>query len=286
MILGWARPIWRHKANRGRRVRALARAIAWQGYKRLGGTVDLDLGHGIRLRCHGGNRAAAQMLYYRNRSDYDEMIFMERYLRPGDGFIDVGANVGVYTLLAAGWVGAAGRVESFEPFPAPLARLHQNVARNGLRQVHVHDAAVGREAGQVRFAPGRDDTVGRLALGAAEAMMVDCVRLDDVIAMPCAMGKMDIEGAEPLAFSGAERLLAGKNPPVWQIELGGGVLEFGYTQVQFRDWLGARGYRLALYDADARRLTVTDEPWRERDNCLAIADFAFVERRLQHAVEA
>jgi FkbM family methyltransferase len=286
MISRWARPIWRHKANRGRRIRALARAVAWQGYKRLGGTVDLDIGRGIRLRCHRDSRAAGQMLYFRNRSDYDEMIFMERYLRLGDGFIDVGANVGVYTLLAAGSVGPDGRVDAFEPFPAPLARLRENVARNGLRQVHVHDAAAGREAGRVRFAPGHDDTVGRLASGAAQAITVDCVRLDDVITSPCTMGKMDIEGAEPLAFAGAERLLAQRNPPVWQIELAGAVLEFGYTQAQFRDWLGARGYRLALYDADARRLTVTDEPWRERDNCLAIADFPFVERRLQHAVEA
>ena len=96
------------------------------------------------------------------------------------------------------------------------------------------------------------------------------------------MGKMDIEGAEPLAFDGAARLLAARNPPVWLLEINGALRAFGWTEAAFRDRLEGAGYRLALYDADDFRLRPADDPWRERDNCLAIADMALVERRLGH----
>ncbi len=279
----WAAAIADHPANRGRRASALARAIAWQGWKRLGGTIDLKLGGGVSLRCHPDSRSAARMIYCRNRPDYDEMIFMQRYLRPGDSFIDVGANVGVYTLLAAAMVGSSGHIDAFEPLPGALARLRENVARNRLANVTVHAAATGAEPGRATLLPGGDDTVGRLGnAGETAVIEVECVRLDDAINRPCAMGKMDIEGAEPLAFAGAARLLADHNPPVWLIEINGALRAFGWTEAGFRDRLEGAGYRLALYDADTFRLRPAEEPWHERDNCLAIADMALVERRLGH----
>jgi FkbM family methyltransferase len=202
------------------------------------------------------------------------MGFMRRYLRQGDAFIDGGANIGVYALLAASLVTSHGRVDAFEPAPKALARLRENVAINALTQVFVHPVALGASAGLVSFL--RDcDTTNRIRTDAdVEAVVVDvpCARLDEVVGgRRYAMGKLDLEGAELLALQGAERMLASANPPVWLLELNGSLHAYGLREAQFADWLRCRGYDLALYDADHGELRFEPEPWSEMANVLAVA---------------
>jgi hypothetical protein len=86
------------------------------------------------------------------------------------------------------------------------------------------------------------------------------------------MGKMDIEGAEPLALKGAERLLSQCNPPVWQLELAGYSKRYGMRTDEVIQWLSERGFEIALYDSTSRKLTFTREPWKQgARNVLAIA---------------
>ena len=85
------------------------------------------------------------------------------------------------------------------------------------------------------------------------------------------MGKMDIEGAEPLALQGAERMLKEGNPPVWLLEMNRALRHYGYTEEGLQDWLGERGYDLALYDADKGVLEVPAKPWTVSANVLAVS---------------
>jgi FkbM family methyltransferase len=277
--------IWPHPANRGRQFRALGKALAWQIYKRLTGRYwDLNVFNGLRLRCYPNSTSASLVLYCNGRPDYHEMAFMEHYLRPGDGFIDVGANIGVYTLLAASLVGETGRVEAFEPGLKVLVRLKENVALNHLSTASIHAAAVGNVQGSIRLT--RDlDTMNRVFTGPFEdkgtsktTVAVPCVRLDDVLPdRVYAMGKMDIEGAEPLALQGAQGMLKAANPPVWLLEMNSLLHGFGWTERQLMDWLKDRGYALALYEVNRRELRFADTPWRERPNVLAIAQSRYDE---------
>ena len=67
---------------------------------------------------------------------------MQRFLKPGDHFIDVGANIGYFSLLAAAVVGSAGRVSAFEASPITRQALVRNIALNGLQDhVTVHETA-------------------------------------------------------------------------------------------------------------------------------------------------
>jgi FkbM family methyltransferase len=203
--------------------------------------------------------------------------------------LDVGANIGLYTLLAASRVGPSGRVDAFEPGPLALQRLAENVALNALAQVHVHAEAVGEQAGQVRFTLDADDTNRMLAPdAAAESRVVEvpCVRLDEAVgARRYALGKMDVEGAEPLALQGAGRMLREGNPPVWLLELNGLLHAFGWTEERLAGWLDEHGYGLALYDAQARQLRWEPQAWRTRPNVLAVSRQALaqVEERLRTA---
>lgn len=154
--------IWNHPANRGRRAFAVGRAVAWQMFKRVTGRHwDIRIADGVALRCYPDSRSASSALYTGGRPDYHEMEFMAHFLRPGDGFVDVGANIGVYALLAASFVGQDGRVDAFEPVPIAFDRLRENVALNGLGQVHAHQVALGASAGTARITV-RHDTMNRI----------------------------------------------------------------------------------------------------------------------------
>ena len=60
-------------------------------------------------------------------SDWHEMNLLLRYLRPGDEFIDIGANIGIYSLLAGSRVGLDGKVYCFEPDTITFHKLKQNI---------------------------------------------------------------------------------------------------------------------------------------------------------------
>src|SRR4029079_6403356 len=130
--LNLTRLIWGHPANRGRRVRAVSLFVGWQFYKRLlRRPIDVTERGGLRFKCYPDSQDAGRMIYFNRLPDPAEMTFIKRYLRPGDAFIDAGANVGIYTLFAAQLVGPSGSVIAFEPDPGAADRLRENVDRNG-----------------------------------------------------------------------------------------------------------------------------------------------------------
>src|SRR5262245_10568558 len=89
-----------HPLNRRDRIRALARLLAWQVWKRTTRQPrTVPLWNGLRLIAYPDSKASSLAVYTR-LPEYHEMLFTLRYLDPEDCFADVGANVGLYTLLA------------------------------------------------------------------------------------------------------------------------------------------------------------------------------------------
>lgn len=160
---------------------------------------------------------------------YDRGLTAEllRWLEPGALFIDVGANIGYYSLLAATRVGASGRVISFEADPANVDALRDNVTLNPGARVEVVAAAAGAHDGRARFvtgehsvgstlenAEGTIQTMGPEWVGAEKHVIdVEIATLDTRCAAIARdwpgrrLMKVDIEGAEPLALEGARELL-------------------------------------------------------------------------------
>jgi FkbM family methyltransferase len=252
------RLIWQHPANRNNRVGAVGKAALWQAYKRtIRRPFDLSVYGGLRLRAYADSNEPGRFIYYGGLPDYDEMTFMRRYLRPGDHFIDGGANVGAYTLLAASLVGPTGRVDAFEPSPLEVRRLRENVALNGLEQVRVHEAALADVPGHADFTLHRQsgNRLSRAHDVQAEVRTVAVTTIDAELPATYAMAKLDLEGAEPLALRGAEQHLAAGSPPVVVLELVDRfVRRFGSSPIEVADWLQKRGYELATYDPSTNSL--------------------------------
>jgi FkbM family methyltransferase len=142
---------------------------------------------------------------------------IRRLIRPGDRVIEVGANLGYYTLLLAAGIGPTGRLDSFEANPRLAALVGRSVEFNGYAPfAAVHAQAVSNQPGTLRFAASRTQSGGgHLALpghayGSETAVIeVPAVRLDDIVREGRVdFIRMDAEGAEPLILEGAAGLLA------------------------------------------------------------------------------
>lgn len=146
-------------------------------------------------------------------------------VRSGMRVIDIGAHGGFYVLLLSRLVGHKGSVIAFEPLPANLRMLNQNVAMNALGNVTVEGVAVCDHSGQ--FELEAPDPAALVVAGPMElseigkALPVPCVSLDDYFAgnsVPIDFIKMDVEGAEDDVLRGAEKVVNTYHPSM-MIEL-------------------------------------------------------------------
>ena len=131
-----------------RRWLACRRGALWEAAR------EKDLAVPITVRWHGGTTVDLTLgndnslcLYVCGSFEPNEFAFLDRVLKPGMVFVDVGANDGYYTLFAARRVGPSGRVVAAEPSSRERAHLQRNLGRNGLDNVIVVPAAIGAAAG-------------------------------------------------------------------------------------------------------------------------------------------
>jgi FkbM family methyltransferase len=276
-----AEVIWTHPANQGRRVRALAKSAAWQVYKRtVARPFDIPA-FGLKFRCHPDSHDAGGMIYFNGQPDPHEMDFMRRYVRPGDRVIDAGANVGVYSLFLASLVGPTGVILAFEPDPKAASRLRENVSINDLPNIEVRQAALSNICGTEEFTQGADtgNTLYSLKTYDRPSQTVETTTFDTEIGDDTyQLCKMDIEGAELDALTGAAASLSKANPPVWIIELSEKILaRSGHSVADVEKFLGAFGYRLWRYQPDIRELLPFVSQPRKQGHVgdgIAIADVA------------
>jgi FkbM family methyltransferase len=165
--------------------------------------------------------------------------------------MDVGANVGQYTLVAAHRVGPEGQVHAFEPTPHLAEQVLRNLRLNALDNATVNAVAVSDAAGTAALHfvepddPGENSIV--CASPGASSIEVPTITLDGYAAghglARVDVIKMDIEGAEPLALRGAAGLLSGGEAPVLVLELNPKTLAHaGTTPDEFLALLASFGY--------------------------------------------
>lgn len=143
-----------------------------------------------------------------------ETLLVQRLVSPGDTVVDVGANIGYYTLQFARLVGEAGHVYAFEPDPRNFALLEENVWQNGYRNVTLVRAAVAAEPGRVQLhlnAENRGDHRIYPSAPGRAAIDVEAVALDDYFSDHKGhfhLVKIDVQGAETGVFLGMRKMVA------------------------------------------------------------------------------
>src|SRR5689334_21900095 len=115
--------------------------------------------------------------------DWADLEILRRLLRPGQVFVDCGANIGLWSISAAAVVGTQGQVYAFEPNPTTYAKLEANIAHGGWAQIRAIPAAVGREKGEVLFHRDPAHVLSHIVESAeAGAISVPQTTLDETLA--------------------------------------------------------------------------------------------------------
>lgn len=195
----------------------------------------------------------------------DERAFVLEQLRPGDLFVDIGANLGVYSVATAARAPDGVHVVAFEPHPVSRPRLAYNIAANGLSdRVTIEPVAVGAEPGHATLWANASGNQGRASLHAFSGdrslgYEIEIAPLADRLAAysaPIGVIKLDIEGFEDQALV---PYLEAVGPERWPRAV---VVETTHSDFWKRDLLAAlaeRGYTVAIAN-DENAMLVRDQP--------------------------
>jgi len=203
--------------------------------------------------------------------------YLPARLRPGQTFVDIGANVGFFALLAARLVGACGRVYAFEPDPISCESLERSVHANGWRHVHPFRIALSDHRGEAPLfrakfgtatsllpeAPGREGRYGA-TLRAQLRTLDELVAHGELDPERIAAIKIDVEGEEARTIAGMHATLeAARYPPLWcevRGPLGSTRAPDTYRAVRdqlvpfgYQPFAWAKGKRRPLADRDVER---------------------------------
>lgn len=276
------RQLMEHPANEGARLRAVSDYFRWNFGRRTLRDIPhiLPLVDGARIiLSHRQNYAT--LAYVNQLWDFADMMFLLHFLRPGDRFGDLGANVGGYTILAAKCCGA--EAIAVEPVPFTYDELLANVRLNDISGlVHAERCALGAAPGTLRMTAELGG-MNHIATDDFAGATVDApvVTLDTLMeGRPLNLIKMDAEGFEYNILMGGERCFADPALHAVIVELNSSGDRYGLTDDSVDAEL--RRHRFSPHNYDARMRTLTPmASYNRRDfNTLYIRPSPFLNERL------
>ncbi len=225
--------------------------------------------HGLSFLC--SDDGAVGRVVKKGEYELPEVRCLALMTRPGYTFVDAGANVGYFTLLAAKLVGSTGRVEAFEPDPFNQELLTTNVQENGFSQVTIHRCALGLKNGE-RFLYRSHDNVGDhrtwndgkeirptvpVKVQSLDETFPDLSRVDVM--------KVDVQGDEMNVLRGGQGLIRQSPGMILTIEYWPyGLTTNGSSPVEFADFLYGNHFNVTAIMLDGKLLPLT------RDDLLRI----------------
>jgi len=191
---------------------------------------------------------------YKIISDRQERQIIEKYVKPGDIVLDIGANIGSYCVYLSTLVGESGHVYAFEPSPRNFSRLTKIV--NSIKNVTIQQSAVGNFTGKSKlFLSNLVNTDHQLYQTNEKrtCVEVDCIRLDDYFNKDQRVDfiKMDIQGFEYHAFLGMYEVLKCNQDIKFIFEFWPlGLRDAGIAPLDVIKWLRDQGFYLYVIEKD------------------------------------
>ena len=250
------------------------------------GQVALAQLAGFRIYTQHDDAAVGRYVRDDNYEPDVTALFRKR-LRPGDHVLDLGANIGYFTMLSASLVGPAGSVIAVEPNPVNARMAEASRRANGYENVTVVQVAAGPSPGLLALhrshSNGTTSAIPDEAAALLDSETVGCVRADTLVpaGRRIALIKVDVEGAEYLALSGCADIIRRDRPAI--------VTEFSPTLMPgisgiegpaYLRWLIGFGYRLAIVEGDGSSRPATPDEimleykTRGTDHLDLLAEFA------------
>ena len=240
-----------HPLNKTQPIAAVGRFLRWQfACRLLNAPTALPFVDDTKLVMERGMTGATGN-WYCGLHEPDDMGLVLHLLRAGDTFFDIGANVGSYTVIAAGAVGAD--VVAAEPIPGTFAKLQRNIRFNDLKVLALC-CGISGAPGELRFISD-SDTMNRIALETEHenTTVVPVRTLDSLPGQPKLM-KIDVEGHEMAVLEGGHSKLSSPELLAVIMETNGAGEKFGTDDGQLISKMASYGFGMFSYDPFKREL--------------------------------
>ncbi len=279
------RMVLENPINRNARADGIIRFFRWQiGSWLVPGKVLIPWINGSRIFSDfmmSGSAGCA----YSGLHEFEEMAFVLHFLRKEDLFMDVGANVGVFSVLAGSAVGAS--CVSVEPGDEAYVHLQDNILINRMQdRVQAVKACISDEDAVCQFANSAESTLSHITFPSEDAESTTKVQTRKIDTVLCgrvpAMLKIDVEGFEKQALEGASHAMAENGLNVILLELGLHSARYGVQPEEIHRLVTSFGFEPCYYDPFLRRLTSL-ESYDPRGNTLYVRNREFVASRLESA---
>jgi len=282
-IFSIIKSITSHPLNQANKLAAIIRFIKWQVVVRLNPyPIIYQWTIKSRLIVKRSMTGATGNLYC-GMQDFEDMGFLLHFLREEDLFIDVGANIGSYSVLASSHVGAD--TLAFEPTSNTFKYLEDNIRLNNISdKVNAFSIALGSVKGTCNLSNTQDGMNNHVSIeNDSCTQKVKMEKLDDLInnyQMPILI-KIDVEGYETEVIKGAQQLLQNQTLKAVIIELMGLGERYGFNEIQIHKQLLSYGFQAIAYDPIKRSLIPLD--YFGKRNTIYIRDLEFITHRIQSA---
>jgi len=281
MILGIIKKFIISPLSFNNKLKVILRFIKWQISQSIfQSPIIYNFTQNSKMIIKKSMTGATGNLYY-GLDELNDMGFLLHFLRKEDVFIDVGSNVGSYTILASAEIGA--KTISIEPVPSTFNFLTDNISLNNISGlVDAHNIALGGRNGSIRFTI-HQDTVNHVAINnEKDSIEVQVDTLDSVIRErnPCLI-KIDVEGYESEVLKGADITLKNHSLMALIVELNGSGRRYGFNDNDIHQKLIDNGFNPFKYNPFSRSLFSVEESHNQ--NIIYIRDVDFALQRVRAA---
>lgn len=271
-----------HPINRSKKVRSIFRFVKWQINNVLNPyPIIYQFTNKAKLIVQKGMTGATGNLYC-GLHEYEDMGFLLHLLRSDDLFVDIGANIGSYTVLASGHIGAG--TFCFEPVPSTFKHLINNIYLNQMQaRVQTFNMALGSHTGSINFTTSLDTINHVVKQPGADTIEVPIKTLDSVLQDSFAptLIKMDVEGYETEVVNGALKTLSKTSLKAIIVELNGSGKRYGFEEDKIHAIFLDFGFKPFSYDP--RKRFLSEALGNSGHNTIYIRDVEFVKKRITEA---
>jgi len=271
-----------HPLTKDDKTGTLWRFFRWQIISTIRKTIVCPFVDKTKLLVKKGMAGATGNIYT-GLHEFHDMSFLLHYLRPEDLFVDIGANIGSYTILASGVV--KSKTISIEPLPHTFKHLCGNIQLNGLESlVNSLNIGVGSENAVLKFAKNLD-TINHVLSNDYKGnnyVNVSVSTLDAVMGqLKPALIKIDVEGYELQVLKGGRLVLAKNSLKAIVIEINDASNRYGFKSEETHDILVSHGFSSFTYDPFKREIQPATAFGKH--NTIYLRDVDFVRDRVSTA---
>lgn len=237
---------------------------------------------GLKFIISKGNSGLVGNIYY-GIYEVNESMFSVHFLRKEDTFLDIGANLGHYSLVASGLTGA--KSIAIEPIPSTMQKLQRQIDIN-----HLNDKIIPMNIGlsnansTLHFSSDNDDMNHIVNSDYPNAIEVPVYTIDSVCEKEnISLIKMDVEGYEKYVLEGGSQTIKNPNLKAMIVELNNSGSKYGVNDQEIYETIVSYGFLPYEYKPLDRELVALESYNKKQFNTIFIRDLAFVKNRISES---